>query len=89
VTEFAIIKNAEPPKSGRARKLNYPFDKLDVGDAFDIPITRLDPGKRWSQLSEYQRIYRRAHQYALTNGLEFQVGMSLSNPSAVRVWRAK
>ena len=37
-TQFKITRNAgEPPCDRRGRKPKYPFDQLEVGDAFDVP----------------------------------------------------
>lgn len=38
---YAITKNAEIPERGRGPKQcsKYPFDRMEVGDGFDVPPT--------------------------------------------------
>lgn len=38
-TDITIIRNAPPPPEVGARH-KWPFDKLEVGDAFDAPILK-------------------------------------------------
>lgn len=36
---YTIIKNVELPKP-RCRKAKYPFAEMEIGDAFDVPVSQ-------------------------------------------------
>lgn len=69
---FKIIKNAPPPPCG-PRRTRYPFDEMEVGDAFDVPLKSGD------------RIRAAASAWGKDHGKKLTV--SKIDAETFRVWR--
>lgn len=70
---FKIIKNAPPPPSSRVGRIKYPFDEMEVGDAFDVPLKSGD------------RIRAAASQWGKDHGKKFTIRKI--DAETFRVWR--
>ena len=67
-----IIENNVPVPSDISGTRKYPFNKMQVGDSFALPV------------AHYKRLQRAAHAYGDYHGLKFSVR---NQGETVRVWR--
>lgn len=84
-TKIVIQRNAGPlPRRhvGPRMKRNWPFAKLNVGDAFTVPFGADEPQHLQRQLSAAGRVYSRNH----NEHAKFSTRMT---DNGVKVWRIK
>lgn len=96
---ITIVRNAPPPpeRETRGRKvgpktqsepLRYPWGELDVGDAFDVPITPGPPPPfdRWPEYNRLSASVSARHK-KYPDGPRYVVRMM--DDFRVRVWRVR
>jgi hypothetical protein len=82
-TEIKIEKGVSYPHKRRAGKRVFPFDKMDVGDSFFIPL-----GANQKIKSLQCQLSNNAKSYCLRNRLLLRFKTSIED-GGVRIWRAE
>ena len=78
---FEIIKDAGPVPKG-ARSAKYPFADMEIGDAFDVPLS----GGKHITGSDMSRV--RVQSSAIGAGKRLGMKFSIRQlPDKIRVWR--
>lgn len=95
-THFAIIREAGPvppkapgrktPHPGFAKRRIYPWNDLNVGDAFDVPIETEDPGD--NRYPEFNRLTANLTERHKRHPERYEVRV-LMHLGVVRCWRVR
>lgn len=80
MAEIVIEKNVPVP-SGRQPKKYFPFDKMEIGDSFAVPVPE------GAQVGEFSaKVRTHAINWGRQNGAKFSV-LLVDEQTNVRVWR--
>jgi len=80
---FTIEKGVPYPKKGKKGFVNYPFDEMEVGDSFFVPL------KKGNKITSLQpQILSNAKSYALHNKKDWTFKTSREeDETGIRIWR--